>query len=98
MSEGVPPVNVYEIWMAGKEAPEGVWITRTTWASVCARIASVGPAKGPAPYYGNPKVTADLYFLDGTLKQRSIDIPAPGTFKTWRKIDPPSWWRIAVKG
>ena len=97
MSDGDSNLNVYEIWMAGNGAPEGVWIKRTTWSSVCARITSIGPVKGPAPYFGNPRVTADLFFLDGTLKQRSIDIPAPGTFKTWRKIPPPTWWPAALK-
>lgn len=85
------PVNVYEMWVASKEHPGGLWITRTTWADMCAHVRSVGEFKGPAPYFGNPKVIGDLYTLGGHLKQVGFEISVPGTYKTWRQIAPPSW-------
>ena len=79
-----PQANVYQMWFDRKA--EEVWFTRTTWTGLCARITHVGGAKGPAPYYGNPKVVADLYSADGTIRERGIEISAAGTFKTYRQI------------
>lgn len=85
--------NVFQMYVASKDQPGGVWIRRTTWANLCARIKSVGPFKGPAPYYGNPEVRADIYTLNGDLHQTNVVIPVPGTYKTWRQIDTPAWWK-----
>ena len=73
--------------------PKPLWITRTTWANLYARVSSVGTVKGEAPYYGNPEVRADIYFSNGTLKQRNAEISAPGTYKTWRQIAELIWAR-----
>lgn len=52
-----PQPNVYQMWFGTQPGP--LWITRTTWANLCAKVTVVGQAKGPAPYYGNPAVKAD---------------------------------------
>ena len=84
--------NVFEMYVAnGKRA--GFWLRRTTWGNTCARVVDVGDIKGPAPYFCNPKVYADIYDLrTGELKEARARIPAAGTYKTWRLIDAPSWW------
>ena len=53
----------------------------------------VGDFTGPPPYFGNPKVYAEIYDLrTGALKETGAKIPVPGTYKTWRMIDAPGWW------
>lgn len=69
----------------------GFWVRRTTWDATCARVVGVAAFSGPAPYFGNPPVIADIYSLDGRLKDSLARLPVPGTYKTWRSIDPPSW-------
>lgn len=91
MSAGFSAQNVFEMYVANSEQA-GFWIRRTTWENTCAKVTSVAPLKGPAPYYGNPAVLADIYDLTtGALKEASARIPVPGTYKTWRKIETPSW-------
>lgn len=85
--------NVYQMFDAA-DRKLGSWITRTTWSGEIARVIHVGELKGPPPYYGNPKVKADLYDASsGTLIARGIEITAPGTYKTWRSAPMPPWWR-----
>lgn len=85
------PENVFQMYIANGRKP-GFWLRRTTWANTCAQVTSVGELKGPPPYYGNPKVFADFYDLSsGELKESRARIPAAGTYKTWRQIDPPDW-------
>lgn len=84
-----PQPNVYQMWFSVK--PEPLWITRTTWNDLCARVTFVGEAKGGAPYYGNPEVRADIYTAGGYCKQRNSVISVPGTYKTWRQIVKPAW-------
>lgn len=83
--------NVFEMFVRnGNEA--GFWIKRTTWANTCAKVVSVGEFKGSPPYFGNPKVFAEIYNLDtGALIDPNGKISVPGTYKTWRRIDPPEW-------
>lgn len=58
----------------------------------CARVTSVGQLTGPTPHYGNPKDRADFFDLTtGELREANARLPAAGTYKTWRKIDPPDW-------
>ena len=95
-------LNVFQMY-AANNLRAGFWLRRTTWENTCAQVTSVGEFKGPPPYYGNPTVLADIYELrTGALKEQGVKIPAPGTFKTWRLIDPPSWvnhaGRAAVDG
>ena len=86
------PVNVYQMFVANGNQP-GFWLTRTTWNSKCARVLTVGDLKGPAPYFGNPKVHAALYdSRTGALISRRIEITAAGTYKTWRQVPTPQWW------
>ncbi|MGB3470856.1 MAG: hypothetical protein WBA51_08550 [Erythrobacter sp.] len=83
--------NVFQMYVTNGEQP-GFWLRRTTWSNTCARVTSVGEFKGPPPYYGNPQVHADIYDLrTGKLKEKDVKIPVPGTYKTWRLIDPPDW-------
>lgn len=86
-------LNVFQMYVANG-GKVGLWLRRTTWGNTCAQVTSVGEFKGPPPYYGNPVVLADIYDLTtGELKQEGARIPVPGTFKTWRQIDPPTWKR-----
>lgn len=82
-------VNVFEMYRDHGGA--GFWVRRITWGGTCARVVRVGKITGPAPYFGNPSVLMDVYTLDGSLKDAAVALPAAGTFKTWRKIDPPQW-------
>jgi Domain of unknown function (DUF5710) len=45
----------------------------------------------PGPYFGNPSVLIDVYSLEGQLKEAAAALPVAGSYKTWRKIDPPDW-------
>jgi hypothetical protein len=84
-------LNVFQMFVANGERP-GFWLRRTTWGNTCAQVTSVGPFKGPPPYYGNPVVIVDIYDLEtGELKESGVKVAVPGTYKTWRQIDPPSW-------
>jgi len=83
--------NIFEMFVANGERP-GFWLRRTTWGNSCAQIVSVGALKGPPLYYGNPEVRADIFDLEtGAVKERSAQLPACGTYKTWRLIDAPPW-------
>lgn len=87
-----PRQNIYEMWFESAGEPEGLWITRTTWPGLCARVTTVAEPSGPSPYYGNPEVRADIFYPNGQLKNRNFEITAAGTYKTWRRIAPPAWW------
>lgn len=83
--------NLFQMFVGNGQQP-GFWLRRTTWSDSCARVTSVGPLTGPAPYYGNPKVHADIYNLTtGELREANARLPAAGTYKTWRLIDAPIW-------
>lgn len=84
-------LNVFQMYVANDRKP-GFWLRRTTWGNTVAKVVSVGELTGHAPYYGNPKVHADIFnFRTGKLKEAGARIPAAGTYKTWRQIDPPAW-------
>ena len=84
-------LDVFQMYVANKEQP-GFWLGRTTWGNTCAQVTFVGEFKGPPPYYGTPVVLADFYDLrTGEFKEKGARIPVPGTYKTWRQIDPPNW-------
>lgn len=83
--------NVFEMFVANESKP-GFWLRRTTWVNTCAQVISVGELKGPPPYFGNPKVLANIFdFTTGEARERAANIPVPGTYKTWRQIDAPAW-------
>jgi hypothetical protein len=82
-------LNVFEMFVAHGGA--GFWVRRTTWGGTCARVVRVGALTGPPPYFGNPSVIMDVYGLDGKLRDDGAQLPVPGTYKTWRQIDPPEW-------
>jgi hypothetical protein len=84
-----PQPNVYQMWFATQ--PKNLWITRTTWSNMCAKVVSIGELRGGAPYYGNPEVKADIYNGAGQCTQRGAVISVPGTYKTWRQISEPHW-------
>lgn len=84
-------LNIFQMY-AANGGRLGFWVRRTTWGNTCARVTFVGEFKGPPPYYGNPVVRADIYDLQtGELREKDAKLPVPGTYKTWRQIDPPSW-------
>jgi hypothetical protein len=84
-------MNVYEMYVEHGKMP-GFWLRRTTWGNTCAKVTSVGELKGRPPYYGNPEVRADIYDLyTGDMKEAEVVVPVPGTYKTWRLIQPPAW-------
>lgn len=87
--------NLFEMYVANGHQT-GFWLRRTTWGNTCARVISIGPLSGPPPYYGNPRVFADIFDLTtGELKETNVRLPAAGTFKTWRQIDLPPWYARA---
>lgn len=83
--------NIFEMYVAnGNKA--GFWLRRTTWSNSCARVVEVGELKGPPPYYGNPKVFADVFdLMTGEVRERRAKLPVPGTYKTWRLMEAPDW-------
>ncbi|MBK1667315.1 hypothetical protein CKO28_04610 [Rhodovibrio sodomensis] len=81
--------NIYE--MAVEHGGPGFWIHRTSWGKTCARVVAVGDLTGRPPYYGNPPVLMDVYSLEGELKDAMAPVPVPGTYKSWRQIQPPDW-------
>jgi hypothetical protein len=83
--------NVFQMYVAnGKQT--GFWLRRTTWGNTCAQVVHVGKLSEKPPYYGNPVVRADIYDLwSGKPQQLNVRLPCPGTYKTWRQIEPPSW-------
>jgi hypothetical protein len=84
-------MNVYQMYVEFGRAP-GFWLRRTTWGNTCAKVVSVGELVGPAPYFGNPEVRADIFDLTtGALREKDARVSVPGTYKTWRWIQPPSW-------
>ena len=82
-------LNIFQMYMA--YGGGGFWLRRTTWESTCARVVGMGERSGPAPYFSNPPILADIYTLDGRLKEELARLPAAGTYKTWRQIAPPAW-------
>jgi hypothetical protein len=70
-------------------------VRRATWGNTCARVVRVGEMTEPGPYFGNPSVLMDVYSLQGELKEEAAALPVAGTYKTWRKIDPPDWAKSA---
>ena len=81
--------NVFEMYVA--HGGPGFWVRRITWGDTCARVVRVGKLTKSGPYFGNPSVLVDVYSLDGQLKDQAAHLPVPGTYKTWRKIEPPDW-------
>ncbi len=81
--------NIFEMYVA--HGGPGFWLQRTTWGNTCARVVGMGEPSAPPPYFGNPPVLADIYALDGRLKEELVRLPAAGTYKTWQQIDPPAW-------
>lgn len=85
--------NVFQMFIA--HGGPGFWVRRTTWGTTCARVVRVGAMTGPAPYFGNPSVLMDVYTLGGQIKDEAAQLPVPGTYKTWRKIEAPAWTATA---
>ncbi len=81
--------NVFQMIQA--HGGPGLWVSRVTWGSTCARIVAVGEFTGPAPHFGNPSVLMDVYTLNGKLKDELQPLPVPGTYKTWRRWPEPLW-------
>ncbi|MBB4283917.1 hypothetical protein GGE43_004736 [Agrobacterium tumefaciens] len=81
--------NVFEMLVAN--GGPGFWIRRTTWDGTVARIIRAGVFTKPSPYFGNPSVLMDVYLLEGGLKEGLAMVPVPGTYKTWRRIEAPTW-------
>lgn len=82
-------MNIYEMYLANRGA--GFWVRRQSWERTVARITSVGPLEGRAPYYGNPQVLTDVYdLIAGALKEVNAALSCAGNY-TYERIDPPSW-------
>ena len=66
--------------------------------NTCAKVVEVGQFKGPPPYYGNPKVFADIYDLrTGTLKKARARLPVPEPTKLGAASRPrrgPASWAL----
>lgn len=74
----------------------GIWVRRTTWNASIARIVGMSEPSGPPPYYGSPKVVMDVYSLDGVPHDELAHLSTPGTYKTWRQVEAPSWITHAI--
>ncbi len=84
-------MNIYQMYVENGKRP-GFWIGRTTWGNTIARVISVGPLKGPAPYFGNPEVVARVYDIHtGAVKDERFVITTAGTYKTWFRAEAPEW-------
>lgn len=80
-------------------ARPGFWVRRTTWDNGCARVTSVGPFTSSAPYFGNPKVYADIHNLKtGEMREANARLPAAGTYNSRRFSIDRSNVRIKVSG
>ena len=74
----------------------GIWVRRTTWDASIARIVGMSEPSGPPPCYGSPKVVMDVYSLDGVRHDELAHLSTPGTYKTWRQVEPPFWIAQAI--
>jgi hypothetical protein len=81
--------NVFQ--MAVANGGPGFWVRRTTWDGSIARVVRLGEFTGPPPYFGSPSVLMDVYSLSGELRDEAAQLPAAGTYKTWRLVDAPEW-------
>ena len=81
--------NIFQMYVA--HGGPGFWVRRITWGDTCARVVRVGKITKPGPYFGNPSVLMDVYSLGGQLKEEAAPLRVAGTYKTWRKIEPPDW-------
>ena len=89
MAQNFSDQNVFEMCVAN-DGP-GFWVRRTTWDASCARVVGVGSFTKAAPYFGNPPVVIDVFDLKGKPRDELAKMAVPGTYKTWRKIEPPHW-------
>lgn len=80
--------NLYQMFL--EHGGPGFWIRRVTWTHVCGRVVRVGAFRGEAPYFGNPVVLADLYKLEGGIKDVMVPLSSPGG-STWERIERPDW-------
>jgi len=70
--------NVFQMYVANGQKP-GFWLCRTSWGNTCAKVVSVVELKGPPPYYGNPKVRADIFDLPpANLRRQMSSSPCQG--------------------
>jgi hypothetical protein len=84
-------MNVYEMFIEFGRKP-GFWLWRITWGNTIAKVTSIDEFNGRHPYYGNPEVRADIFDIHtGAMKEANAVIPVPGTYKTWRMVNPPKW-------
>ncbi len=83
-------MNVYQMWVESQAKNQDLWVVRNSWGNTVARIVEVGEFKGSAPYFGNPKVTADIYDDRGNLKSMSADLSCPGTYG-YKQVSEPAW-------
>jgi len=93
MARDFSDLNVFEMWVAN--GGPGFWVRRTTWDATCARVVGLGQFTNSGPYFGNPPVVIDVYDLNGELRDQLAKMAVPGTYKTWRKIEPPDWAETA---
>ena len=89
MAQDFSDQNVFQ--MSVTNGGPGFWVRRTTWDATCARVVGIGQFTKLGPYFGNPPVVIDVYSLKGELKEPLAKMAVPGTYKTWRKIEPPAW-------
>lgn len=85
-------MNVYQMIDAGGfDEPDGLWIQRDSWGGTIARVTSFDAFDGPAPYFGNPTVYVDLFYLRGIRFKKNEVLSCPGT-RAYQRIATPSWW------
>jgi hypothetical protein len=85
-------MNVYQMIESGAfDEPSGLWVQRNSWGNTVARVTSFDAFKGPAPYFGNPTVYVDLFYLRGVRFKKNEVLSCPGT-QGYTLIPAPSWW------
>lgn len=77
-------MNIYQMYEKnGNQC--GFCVVRDSWGRIYAKVTSIagqtsGPLKGRPPYYGNPRVTMDVYNNDGTIQKENQVLSCPGNY------------------
>ena len=89
-SQGLPAQNIFQMYVAnGNKA--GFYVRRDSWSTIYARVVTIdgrteGPLRGRPPYYGDPTVTMDVFYNDGSRQKSNQMLSCPGTY-TYTRLE-----------